>query len=155
MNELWRTKRGFEVSCYNLLHSDERMTYNLIRKITGIHQRYLKEWYNKNKDKIKLEPSQQKEYRVIKRRAKRIALIDFLGGKCEYCGFNDWRALQLDHKLGGGHKEIKKFGHQEKMYSYYYNNPELAKEKLQVLCANCNWIKRHERGEGVSVKSVQ
>lgn len=56
------------------------------------------------------------------------------------------RALQLDHKNGGGRKEMIAIGVQQ-MYRQYLLKPELAKEKLQVLCANCNSIKRFENKE--------
>jgi hypothetical protein len=65
-------------------------------------------------------------------------LYELLGNKCCKCGFNDIRALQLDHILGDGYKERKN----RKYYSYYVNNPLEAILKLQLLCANCNWIKR-------------
>ena len=72
-------------------------------------------------------------------------LINLLGNKCVRCGFNDVRALQIDHINGGGYKELKeKFVGAQTMYNYYKNHPEEANEKLQILCANCNWIKRSE-----------
>ncbi len=66
---------------------------------------------------------------------------------CVRCGFDDPRALQIDHKNGGGVAEVKKHGSMIAMYSYYINNELEAKEKLQILCANCNWIKRSENKE--------
>jgi hypothetical protein len=72
--------------------------------------------------------------------------IEVLGGKCIKCGFIDIRALQIDHIHGGGLKELRKNGN----YAIYYKivkDPEKAKEDYQVLCANCNWIKRFENKE--------
>lgn len=33
------------------------------------------------------------------------------------------------------------------MTSYYIKNPDEARQTLQVLCSNCNWIKRCEKRE--------
>lgn len=68
-----------------------------------------------------------------------------LGGKCVKCGFLDFRALQLDHINGNGAKELKQGP--AKIYGYYLAHSDEVKKKLQVLCANCNWIKRFERQE--------
>lgn len=77
--------------------------------------------------------------KTLKRRAK---LLGFLGNKCVKCGFSDWRALQIDHVNGGGCKEVKKLGLLN-MYKRIYEYPQ----EYQLLCANCNWIKRYEKGE--------
>lgn len=75
----------------------------------------------------------------------RLYLINLLGGECIKCGFRDLRALHLDHINGGGNKERKRDS--GRLHRYYYKNPDLAIRKLQVLCANCNWIKRYEDDE--------
>ena len=73
--------------------------------------------------------------------------IDFLGGKCIQCGFSDKRALQFDHINGGGSKEYRdsasKSGYHRKKWKSVIN----GEGKFQLLCANCNWIKRYENGE--------
>lgn len=74
----------------------------------------------------------------------RYQLFDVLGHTCVKCGFVDKRALQIDHINGGGMEDRKNKGSATAMYKYYVEHPELAKERLQVLCANCNWIKRSE-----------
>jgi hypothetical protein len=77
--------------------------------------------------------------------------MEILGNKCVKCGFSDWRGLQFDHIKGGGTKDftIRFKGSGDAMYRYYLNHPEEAKMMLQLLCANCNQIKRYENGEGV------
>jgi len=77
----------------------------------------------------------------------RISVFEILGDECIRCGFSDKRALQFDHKDGLGNQDLKKHGGSLNMYLYYKLNPEEAKKELQVLCANCNWIKRHENKE--------
>lgn len=85
----------------------------------------------------------------LKRRLPRLQLIIILGGQCIECKYNlDIRALQIDHIKGGGTKEVKRFGSLSKMCKYYLCNIEIAKANLQVLCANCNVIKRYTNGEG-------
>lgn len=74
-------------------------------------------------------------------------LFEALGGaRCVRCGFSDRRALQFDHIMGEGTKKM----HYQEMkdhhnYVKYARNPELARKTFQVLCANCNAIKRMEK----------
>ena len=65
------------------------------------------------------------------------------GNKCCKCGFNDKRALQIDHVNGGGHREIGSMGRHE----FYLKVLNDDSGKYQLLCANCNWIKRIENNE--------
>lgn len=78
-------------------------------------------------------------------RKVREATLDLLGGKCLRCDFSDRRALQIDHVNGGGTKD------KETIRGVYYKsviNSFLEGEgKYQLLCANCNWIKRVEQNE--------
>lgn len=85
--------------------------------------------------------------------SKKIKLMEILGGvKCSNpdClvtgGCRDIRCLQFDHINGGGRKESESVGNRQMMFNYL-NNPNLAKKNLQVLCANCNWIKKHVNKE--------
>jgi len=77
-----------------------------------------------------------------RRQKDRITLFDTLGRKCIFCGYSDIRALQFDHINGGGRRESLRHGNGQLMIRYYSRHPEEAREKLQVLCANCNWIKK-------------
>ena len=54
-------------------------------------------------------------------------------------------SLVIDHVNGDGYEQRKQ-SPTKRMY-YYLNNPERIKIELQILCANCNWIKAHERRE--------
>lgn len=82
-----------------------------------------------------------------KKNAIRIRIINALGGKCVRCGYEDKRALQIDHINGGGVKERTGFknGYQYEKYVLEH----LDREKYQILCANCNWIKRDEEQESM------
>src|ERR1017187_3575099 len=77
------------------------------------------------------------------RRDRRRKAVAILGGKCVRCGFDDDRALQIDHRHGGGNQERKAKGILSSV------NRVLVGDygDLQLLCANCNWIKRAENNE--------
>lgn len=88
-----------------------------------------------------------KNYQKIYLRNLRKSVLEALGGKCIKCGFADIRALQIDHINGGGSKERKNLGtggsfHKQVLKSFIANE-----NKYQLLCANCNWIKRFENNE--------
>lgn len=110
-----------------------------------------REYYNKNRDRI-LAKKRSDRNRVkdsLNRRALRAKyrneVIDRLGGSCKHCGFSDRRALQIDHVNGNGRKEWRAAVSSEAYYRDIRNN--LYSGKYQLLCANCNWIKRYERQE--------
>lgn len=89
-----------------------------------------------------------REQNALARQQRRQSLLGRLGGSCVMCGFVDWRALQIDHINGQGKQDRKRFHH---TYDYYKYLLELPLDQLrceyQVLCANCNWIKRYEHKE--------
>lgn len=65
-----------------------------------------------------------------------------LGGKCAWCGYGNPVALQIDHVDGGGSK-IRRAG--QNWYKFYKEiiggtHPH----RVQLLCANCNMVKRHK-----------
>lgn len=80
-------------------------------------------------------------------RKTRNAVIEILGGKCIKCGFSDKRALQIDHINGGGSKERKERNFKKEFNRYVLNSFLKEENKYQLLCANCNWIKRSENNE--------
>jgi len=91
-----------------------------------------------NKSKIK---QQQKV------KAKCFSLF---GGKCQWCGFDDIRALQIDHINGvpKGLRSTKGNPHRGgiKLYRAIINGT-YPQSDFQLLCSNCNWIKRYENNE--------
>ena len=78
-------------------------------------------------------------------------VFSLLGKKCSYCGFSDIRALQIDHINGGGLKERKLFCDQNKFYRSILRG-KYDRNKLQILCANCNWIKKFENRENPKIR---
>lgn len=76
----------------------------------------------------------------------RNSIIDMLGGVCCRCGFSDRRALQIDHILGNGCEERRNNSARKLFYLIYHKIKEGSSD-YQLLCANCNVIKRSENGE--------
>lgn len=89
-------------------------------------------------------------------RKARFSLFLKMGGKCKICGFADFRALQIDHVKGDGcidRKErlklYKPLGgeRREGFYRTVSKSIDNNENRFQLLCANCNWIKRVENRE--------
>jgi hypothetical protein len=80
---------------------------------------------------------------------RKILVIVKLGAKCVKCGFSDLRALQIDHIAGGGAQELLRGSTQNRRHYYKKVLESIAakENKYQLLCANCNWIKRWENKE--------
>lgn len=78
-------------------------------------------------------------------------VIKHLGGKCKKCGYSDQRALQLDHINGGG-SQLRK---QKNSWSQFYREVLRGEHphEIQILCANCNWIKKIENKEIKNAKT--
>ena len=74
----------------------------------------------------------------------RKSVISKLGNVCVICGFSDYRALQIDHINGGGSKHRKSFSSN---ISFLRDVLKDNGTKYQLLCANCNWIKRFQNNE--------
>lgn len=78
----------------------------------------------------------------------RAEIIEMLGGKCVRCGFTDSRALQVDHVNGDGYLDRKGRGGNSawlKIKQELKNG--INTHRYQLLCANCNWIKKYANNE--------
>ena len=100
------------------------------------------EWYERTKDS-------RREFNTRRNREKwrelKNKIFDKYGGKCVKCGIDDFRVLQIDHVNGGGRQEFKQYT--TGYYQYYKRVLSDDTGKYQLLCANCNWIKRWEEVE--------
>lgn len=112
-----------------------------------------KKWYEANKDKAR----QQKRESMKRLRAanpakfnaqscaakarERAALYEMYGHTCVRCGFDDKRALTLDHIKNNGSTERAELGERG-----VYRRAKSAHlpEEYQILCMNCQFIKRAE-----------
>lgn len=122
-------KTGINTSC---IECDRAYAQEKYRKYNG---KYVKNWYDNNRKTIALK-------RQALRQQRRLEIINHLGGSCKKCGFTDIRALQVDHVNGGGNKERRL-----SIASYYRRIMEDETGKYQLLCANCNWIKKIDNKE--------
>jgi hypothetical protein len=96
----------------------------------------------------------------------RLKVLDFLGGRCvsPSCawvngdgskGCTDARCLQIDHVFGNGTKETRSMSMNVFLRKVFADTSGM----YQLLCANCNWIKRienreHSKGRPISPASV-
>lgn len=123
---------------YYLEHLEQKLKYQVEWRLNHIeqHKEYCKEHYQNNR--ISRDLSTKAEERKL-----RIRLFKILGGaKCKYCPCQIYQCLHFDHVNGNGGKDRIKHKSNHTVWRYYVNNPELTKRELQVLCANCNYIKR-------------
>lgn len=121
------------------------------------HAEYMREWRAKNREKAReisragnakylaANPATRRKSARDYNARRRADLMSFFGGKCVICGFDDFRALHLDHIHGGGNQIRKKGGHGLlDKWRMTRDNPEEARATFQLLCANCNNIKRFD-----------
>jgi len=108
---------------------------------------------SRNEYMRKYRKTHKENLQVLRRRYSRLyhdkrnKIFELLGNKCIRCGFTDKRALQIDHKNGHGYEEKREFGSGRKYLQHVLKSILNGEDKYQLLCANCNWIKRYERKE--------
>lgn len=109
-----------------------------------------REYYYKNRDRIieeqKIYVNKNKEktlkYGKNWRKGIRLKVFDYYGKFCICCGENDIDALEIDHKENNGSFfRRKRIG---PIYRWLINSN--FPEGFQVLCANCNRVKRYNNG---------
>jgi hypothetical protein len=112
--------------------------------------KYMREWIEKNPDKYKKDFIDYglRYYQRLKEKVMRHYSNGTMA--CAKCGFTDMRALSIDHLNGKGADERRRlFGNRgyagRNMYLWLQRND--FPEGYQVLCANCQWIKRAENKE--------
>ena len=117
-----------------------------------------REYYQENRERIlaankaytEAHPEQAKKWWAahaertrVERETLKAQVFEKHGNKCARCGYNDTRALQIDHVAGNGWKDKGRMGKPA------YLREVLVDEtgKFQILCANCNLIKKVENKE--------
>lgn len=75
----------------------------------------------------------------------RASALEHLGGACRSCGYDaDSRALVIDHVHGGGRRlRLDGTTHRRQLHAAMIDE----EGEYQLLCANCNIIKREQNGE--------
>jgi len=123
---------------------------------TETDRKHYQSFYQRNKERLREEkriamrkaraenPERMAE---IDRKAKarqREKLFEMYGHECAICGFTDKRALTLDHKLNNGAEERKLLGERG---VYRRAKSRHLPGEYQILCMNCQFIKRHIDGK--------
>jgi hypothetical protein len=134
-NYYWSHKK--EVSIHNKIHYLNNTEKTLERN---------KLWQSTHRQQVNIY---LKKYYIN----QRTQIFTLLGNKCSNpkClvigGCTDVRCLQVDHVNGGGVKERKSFTSQYAYYKFVLNQIKAGSKDYQLLCANCNQIKRIENKE--------
>lgn len=104
----------------------------------------------RDNNRAKVNKASSKSNKALNIKQKIEVLTYYGNGKlaCVRCGFNDIRALSIDHINGGGAAHIRSIsgGHRAgHIYAWLIKNK--FPEDYQTLCMNCQWIKRNENNE--------
>lgn len=89
---------------------------------------------------------------MTRRTKTKTEIFHLLGDKCSNSnclipnGCTDIRCLQIDHVNGNGSKEKRRKGG-EMYYRIVLKEIKAGSKDYQLLCANCNWIKRYNNRE--------
>lgn len=116
-----------------------------------------KDYKDKNREKVRKwnreSNERNKEVLAVKQGKRRFLLradvIRRLGSVCKKCPYTDFRALQIDHINSDGKEDRVRFkGNREKYLKYLLKlDYNILIANYQILCANCNAIKRMEAEE--------
>lgn len=114
-----------------------------------------RKYYIRNKEKMALKfkdlykTKEFRDKRLMQRKRYmhkwKTSVYKLLGNRCNRCGFSDPMAFQIDHINGNGYLENRRRNivHYKRVAISLRN----GENKYQLLCANCNWIKRIENNE--------
>lgn len=82
-----------------------------------------------------------------------IIILDSKDGlACVRCGFEDMRALSIDHINGGGYEHRKILKRESGISFYRWLKHQDYPKGYQTLCMNCQFIKREEQKEATGRK---
>ena len=138
-----KQREGWEAFAHNLTIEQKEQ----LHKIITANRR--NEWASvpsEIKEQRKKAMSQRGQ--IVRAKQKYVVINHYSNGtmKCARCYFSDIRALSIDHINGGGRKqekELRKIG--TILYRWLPKNN--FPEGYQVLCLNCQFIKRLENKE--------
>jgi len=98
---------------------------------------YNKKYYKENK------PYYQNYFKNKNRKLKSKVINYYSNSilKCKTCGEERLQVLTIDHINGGGTQHREKVGRGSDFYYWLVKNDYPS--GYQVLCMNCNWLKRY------------
>jgi len=120
-----------------------------IKLVDNIYQDLL---YNIMVTKVPIRKASREDYDEVMTKVRslsreqrvRLLLLEMYGGKCKRCDNSDYRVLQLDHVNDDAPEDRKKYGLSKRKIYLKIIKGEVDKNRYQLLCANCNWIKKYE-----------
>ena len=101
------------------------------------NQEYQRDW-SRNKFSSEEEKNKRRKYMRDYERRLREKVIKLLGGKCHYCDCNEFDALEINHKYGGGRKERPQNNRRGKSFYLAIIKGRRTKEDLELTCRVCN-----------------
>lgn len=107
------------------------------------HKKQRREYARRNPYKIRLWLKRSRENARARMWAR-------YGERCVLCGYNDKRALELDHVFGRPKAEQGR----GKSYAALKRALDAPDGEFRILCRNCNWIAYLERTSTVSTGPV-
>lgn len=134
-------------------HLDKLKEY---RQNSPEYQEYHKDYQQTKKYKKMLSTYKRSEHgkekhRLQQQKYRDTLKMDVLGHysgqtmKCARCPYSDVRALTIDHMNGDGANHRKQLKNPSKMYQWLRSNG--YPDGFQVLCMNCQFIKKQENKE--------
>ncbi len=107
----------------------------------------VKKRQKKYHEKYRKTKKYKKGMRAYRDKIKRLVYEHYSpnGIKCKKCSFDDIRALSIDHIKGKGHLHRLKVGFGNALYRWIVRNN--YPKGFQILCMNCQFIKRYENKE--------
>ena len=153
----WRVEYPEKVREYEANPERKERHGNYAREYYHKHREARRQYWNKyrkrNLGKIR---KQAREGARRRRKIIRLEIFSLLGNKCSNpnCavigGMKDIRTLQIDHVHGGGSGNDRKMRNRRRPSTFYLKILKEIKadsKDYQLLCANCNWIKKYENNE--------
>lgn len=101
----------------------------------------LKQW---SKSRRNRKAKGSKDRSLLKKRLF-FAISGTINAKCVRCGCDDWRLLEVNHKNGGGRKELGIHSH---AFQWAVVMGRRKTDDLEILCRPCNAIHYLERKFG-------
>lgn len=106
---------------------------------------YAKEYLNKHPERLKQVIKYDKEHKKERGRKWRIRLrkvvfniISHNNPVCENCGCDDFRLLEINHKNGGGTKDLGRYGRRTNQFVWDIYKGIRKIDDLNLLCRVCN-----------------
>lgn len=144
MRQWYADHPGYSKEKYHALSSEKKAEY-----LADMREKYKTTWgptarANAKRSRVKVKAE----------------VIAAYGGKCACCGETELDFLSIDHIFGSGKKHVQSLniGRGFQFYGYLRRNGFPDKDKLRVLCMNCNFalgvsrcdVCPHQRQQSVS-----